>query len=693
MPTRQLGRSVLIGGFVIGALSAVLYTAGVLEPLEKRIYDSRIRATAAGHLTDRIVIVGIDETDLQELGYPADPQKLGSFVVKVKELGATDVAFNDRIDGSPEAISELTETVSDTSAVFSFAFSPIEERDLLDGGVPPARDELPGDLTLASTAVGFTNRLAGPDGVLRRFTPFIGDRVEMGLAVAAAAADRNVRLPRQAQMIGEYQQLGPGPRLLIRYDRRPDRASYPRFRDVMAGEVDVRGKVVLLGLIAENRARLWKTPMGSMTDVEITAQIASALIQGRGITRAPIWIVVAALMAVSLALTLGATEQRPAVDFAFPPIVALAMWFLSGIAFEGGTWVDIVPIFLVLGLHLAVMPTVRKTARNAGDVPAASTRRFFEALLEVLLLGAFAHSGRVWTHTRSRLSTAAQTGDIPDHLLQAMTGGDPVEANRDEGQVVFIPIAGQTQHAGTAILLRRRGHLLSERRLRLLGAIARIFGSKASTLTRRHAQAVIIEALSEVAALLDEIDHFSREHPAHLASLAGRIGKAAGLSVKQLENLRIASHLHDLGKIGAPDTIIDSTVRLTDDEYDRVKQHPTLSRRILDAIGLDPEIGRIVGAHHERWDGKGYPEGKTAEEIPHAARVLAIADTLTSMLSDRPYRKGMALDVALEELRRQKSRMFDPVLVEITIELAGSDRGAFRSLAVAQSDNQNAEAL
>lgn len=353
---------------------------------------------------------------------------------------------------------------------------------------------------------------------------------------------------------------------------------------------------------------------------------------------------------------------------------------------------DIVPIFLVLGLHLAVTPMVRRVAQNSDAVPAASTRRFFGALLEVLLLGSFAHSGRVWTHTRSRLSTAAQTGDIPDHLLQAMTGIGPVEANRDEGQVVFIPIGNEIQQVGTAILLRRRGHLLSDRRLRLLGEIAGIFASKVDTLTRRHAQAAIIDALGEVAALLDEIDHFSREHPAHLATLAGRIGKAAGLPEKQLENLRIASHLHDLGKIGAPDTIIDSTVRLTDDEYDRVKQHPTLSRRILDAIDLDPEIGRIVGAHHERWDGKGYPEGKTAEEIPDAARVLAVADTLTSILSDRPYRKGMPLQVALEELRRQKGRMFDPALVDITIELARSDPDAFASLTIPQSDNQGADA-
>lgn len=672
---------------MIGLLSAVLYMTGILEPFEQQVYDSRLGSTIAGSLDPSIAVLALSESDLTELGNPPNPAHLALLVEKAEDLGATDVAFNEPIVGSPEAIAELAAAAQEFSTVFSMSYPPQEERRLLSGKSPSSSTEPPRDLVNASAAIGFRNRLAGPDGILRRFTPSIVDRVEIGVAVAAAAQDRNVRLPRQAPMIGEHQRLGPGPRLLIRFDRRPALADYLTLDELMSGKADVDGKLLLVGVTAEGRTRLWDTPLGKMPDVEVTAQIASALVSGRGITRAPVWIVVTALMAVSMALTVGATQNRPVADVLFPPLVAAFMWVLSGIAFANGSWIDIIPIFIVLGLHLIVMPSIRRSVdRLREGIPGGSLKRVFEGLLEVLLLGGFAHSGRIWLDSRGGPTTVAHSGEVPEHLLTAVSGSHPLEANRDEGQVVFLPISSEGGTAGAAILLRRRGHLLSEKRLELLGSVAAAFGVRMSDVTRKRAQQVVIEALKEIAAILDEVDHFNREHADHIAALAVRLGKAAGLTEKQLEHLEIGSYMHDLGKIGAPDTVIDSTVRLTDDEYGRVKQHPTLSRRILDAVGLDGEIGRIVGAHHERWDGRGYPEGRVAEDIPLPARILAIADTLTAMTSDRPYRKGMALDLALEELTRQKEKMFDPQLVDLTIELARSEPEAFRSLTLSEAD-------
>ena len=689
LPSKQLGRSVLLGGVLIGVLSAVLYMTGILEPLEKRVYDSRLRSTIDGALHPSIAVLAIGESELSEIGNPPDPAKLAELVEQARNLGATDIAFNEPIVGSAESIAALASAAGEFSAVFAISYPPQEERRLIAGESPTSTPEPSRDLVLSATAIGFRNRLPGPDGTLRRFTPTIGERVEIGVAVAAAAENRNVRLPRQAPMIGEQQRLGPGPRLLIRYDRRPPSEGYLTVKDVMEGDADIDGKLLLVGVNADRVSRSWDTPLGRMADVEVTAQIASALMSERGITRAPVWLVVTALMAVSMALTVGATQNRPVADLLFPPLVGALMWVLSGFAFSGGTWIDIIPIFLVLGLHMIVMPSIRRSIQRVADgVPGGSIKRVFEGLLEVLLLGGFAHSGRIWLDSRRGPVTVAHSGEVPDHLLTAISGSHPLEANRDEGQVVFLPIENPDGSAGTAILLRRRGHLLSERRLDLLGRVAAAFGVRMSEISRRQAQQLMIEALKEISAILDEVDHFNRDHPSHIAALAVRIGKAAGLSDKQLEHLEIASYLHDLGKIGAPDTVIDSTVRLTDEEYGRVKQHPTLSRRILDAVGLDGEIGRIVGAHHERWDGKGYPEGRVAEDIPFSARILSISDTLTAMTSDRPYRKGMTLEVAIEELVRQKSRMFDPKLVDLTMELAHSEPDVFRSLTLPDSDRE-----
>ncbi len=127
--------------------------------------------------------------------------------------------------------------------------------------------------------------------------------------------------------------------------------------------------------------------------------------------------------------------------------------------------------------------------------------------------------------------------------------------------------------------------------------------------------------------------------------------------------LRRGALLHDIGKIGVPDRILRKPGPLTEREWETMRSHPDLGARIIANIPFLEEVATIVRAHHERWDGSGYPEGLAEEEIPLGARIFAVADGFDAMTSDRPYRRGRPLEEALAEVERCAGTQFDPAVV------------------------------
>jgi len=181
--------------------------------------------------------------------------------------------------------------------------------------------------------------------------------------------------------------------------------------------------------------------------------------------------------------------------------------------------------------------------------------------------------------------------------------------------------------------------------------------------------------LSTIQALADAVDAkdpYTHGHTRRVSAFAVAVGRRLGLSAKELEDLRMAAILHDVGKIGVPEAILNKPGRLTPEEFEQMKQHPVRGYQIVSRI---PAMARLTPAilyHHERYDGKGYPEGLSGEEIPLAARILAVADAFDAMTSDRPYRPGMALDQAIEELKRNRGTQFDPRVVDAMLEYVES---------------------
>ena len=143
-----------------------------------------------------------------------------------------------------------------------------------------------------------------------------------------------------------------------------------------------------------------------------------------------------------------------------------------------------------------------------------------------------------------------------------------------------------------------------------------------------------------------------------------KLGKRIGLDEETLEKLQFGALTHDLGKIGIADAILNKPAELDDTEYRIMKQHPTFSRTIMKPLIRFAEYAEIAGAHHEHWDGSGYPEGLAGEEIHLLARIVAIADAWDAMIGDRIYRKGMAVEKAINILDREKDKgQFDPKLI------------------------------
>lgn len=164
-------------------------------------------------------------------------------------------------------------------------------------------------------------------------------------------------------------------------------------------------------------------------------------------------------------------------------------------------------------------------------------------------------------------------------------------------------------------------------------------------------------------------DPYTRGHSERVTCYSLEIGKKLNLSTRRLEILQHAAILHDIGKIGTDLNILHKNGLLTDEEYEVVKEHPLIGSQILEPVSFLQEVKSIITEHHERYDGKGYPNGKKGEELSLEARIISIADAFDAMVSDRPYRKALSYTEALNEIKRCAGSQFDPLLVEIFSEI------------------------
>lgn len=164
-------------------------------------------------------------------------------------------------------------------------------------------------------------------------------------------------------------------------------------------------------------------------------------------------------------------------------------------------------------------------------------------------------------------------------------------------------------------------------------------------------------------------DPYTAGHMQRVANYAVRLGVSVGLDADELRALAQAGVIHDVGKIEVPDAILNKPARLTEEEYAKVKTHAAVGERIASELGMYPRELQVIRHHHERWDGRGYPDGLANDEIPRLARVLSVVDVFDAMTSDRSYRRPLSHDEALAHIEQGEGRAFDPALAAAWVRL------------------------
>lgn len=190
----------------------------------------------------------------------------------------------------------------------------------------------------------------------------------------------------------------------------------------------------------------------------------------------------------------------------------------------------------------------------------------------------------------------------------------------------------------------------------------------------RHAEELTKEMMHALSETVDAKDHYTNGHSERVAGYAREIALRMGMREEEQEKIYEMGLLHDIGKIGVSEEIINKTSRLTDEEFAQIKEHTVIGSHILNKITVMPELAIGARSHHERYDGRGYPDGLKGEEIPLEARIICLADCYDAMTSTRTYSKPKEQSAVRAEIERCKGSQFDPEIADVMISMIDDDR-------------------
>lgn len=290
-------------------------------------------------------------------------------------------------------------------------------------------------------------------------------------------------------------------------------------------------------------------------------------------------------------------------------------------------------------------------------------------------------------------------GNRPDLILldihmPGMDGFDTLAAIREDKDTAGIPVIfltadddSKTETKGLKagamdfikkpfvpeVLLLRVRHTLEL--IRLQTDLAHEVEKKTQEVLVQHEklERISMQIVTALSGAIDAKDTYTNGHSTRVADYSREIARRLGLSEKEQDDIYMMGLLHDVGKIGVPDAIINKPAKLTDEEFSIIKQHPIMGAEILKNITEFPKLSTGARWHHERYDGKGYPDGIAGDEIPLEARIIAIADAYDAMSSRRSYRDVLPQLQIYSEVQKGKGTQFDPAFAEIMLSMIDED--------------------
>jgi response regulator RpfG family c-di-GMP phosphodiesterase len=272
-------------------------------------------------------------------------------------------------------------------------------------------------------------------------------------------------------------------------------------------------------------------------------------------------------------------------------------------------------------------------------------------------------------------SLTAENGEIieKDMIEKIASDGIPylIKRKNGEGNIIAIPLKIRSRVFGVlASIINSKDKCFSEKDIYFLNFLL----EKASFSIENMAlyENIYENLFSTLYAFVETIearDPYTKQHSASVSGYAMSIARENGCSQEEIAKLDISGNLHDIGKIGIPDSVLLKPGKLTDDEYEIIKKHPVIGSNIIGHLGMWTDEQGIIRHHHERYDGTGYPDRLKGEEIPFLARILSVADVYDALTTDRSYRHRMSNKVAVEIIRENSGSQFDPGIVDIFCNL------------------------
>jgi putative two-component system response regulator len=337
----------------------------------------------------------------------------------------------------------------------------------------------------------------------------------------------------------------------------------------------------------------------------------------------------------------------------------------------GADWVLVVDDDSV-NLHIAnrilASGGIRASCVRSGEMALRMLRS--EGKVPDLVLLDLHMSGMDGFETLSAMRENPASAAIPVIFLTAEEDSEAEARALDEGALDFIrkPFAPK-------VLLTRVHHAIELTRLQ--NDLEKQVEEKTRAVVEQQEQIVRIneQVVRALSGAVDAKDAYTNGHSERVAKYAREIARRSGWSGERQKSIYLIGLLHDIGKIGIPDEIINKAGRLTDEEYAVIKTHPVQGDRILHNISEFPELAIGARWHHERWDGTGYPDGIAGNDIPEEARIISVADAYDAMASRRSYRGVLSQETIRAEIEKGRSAQFDPAFAEIMLQMIAEDTG------------------
>ncbi len=690
-----------------------------IKRIENFIYDFPFQWNTSPHQTN-IAIVGITQDSLEVLGkYPWPRSVYANLINRLTDMGAKIIVFDISFTVASKRKEEdnsLLRSIKKSGNVILPVFAEEIKEKKNEPGIYEA-NRITHNLPLLeknSLGIGHINVILDEDGTVRRIPLFIqhGHQIFPSLSLISYMRFKNINT---AKLLKGYLLCG-GKKipldshncLLINHYANP--FSVLHFHEVLSGDLPAsyfRGKIVIVGQVTEGlpNADMSNTPLPKKKrfGVLILANILSSFLNNDFIRLVPKSLYyLFSLIFIYGTFTIFLFSRR---------LLLSAFIFLASIIFLEGTYLllflnlsqtfNFMPIALTLFFQLwyttylnyhninllltrreVQLKTVEEVSQITKEAKGIQLMRILLETIGKTLKSSIAilrekaeDKKNIFPLMTYYLSTKITRGDIfsTDSMLTKNFIKKGEESIEEEITIhgKFFTHLSSTLKAGEEVVgilsLYREGKIqFKEDEKRLFATLLpQVSVALKNLQLYRGTRRLFLESIQALTAAIDAKDPYTEGHSERVTELSLEIAKEVGLTDEEIERLKLAALLHDIGKIGIEERILRKRGQLTEEEYRKIKSHPEVGAKILLSIReLKEDVIPAIRSHHERWDGKGYPYGLKGKEIPLFARIISIADTFDAITSDRPYRKGKKREEAIQEIIRNSGTQFDPEIIK-----------------------------